>query len=363
MQKDRRFGSGLTKDKLMARIREWYDGYSWDGGIHVINPLSFQKFLAKCNFGNFWSQTGGTNLIDKMNIKEDIFNSVFRGKSRFSGSISIQDAAKIDPVALMLQTGYLTVRSQHVLSTVSKLYLTVPNREVGMTIMEEYVNSRVLPVISGIKDGFSPQRCKEFCDAFCQRDNEKSEKLLQGFFSVIPYRLHLEYEAFYHVILLSIFKATDFIDGFDADAESNKSDGIIDLVVIAPKYGIFITEIKYSKSNDELQRISDTVIPDNSVLRTPFLSDEDDRNLERCIKNAFAQIIEQGYMQPYLSGELPVFATAIAVCGRNNVRIRSLPGEELLAGASEFLGSSKSGQGTDATAKTDPSGDSFNSGD
>ncbi|MDR1314055.1 MAG: ATP-binding protein [Deltaproteobacteria bacterium] len=344
MRKDRKFGPRLTKKKLMSRIREWYDGYSWDGDIHVINPLSIQKFLTKRNFGNFWSQTGGTNLINTINLKEDTFHSVFQGKTRFSGSISIQDAGKIDPAALMLQTGYLTVRSQRITSATSRLYLTVPNREVGMTVMEEYVNSRVLPVISGVKDGFTPKRCREFCEAFCQRDNEKAEKLLQGIFSVIPYRIHLEYEAFYHVILLSIFRATDFVDNFDADAESNMSGGIIDFVVVAPDFGIFVVEIKYSKSSSEKPERPDGGFPDIAASKTPVLSDEDDVNLELSVKEAFAQIIDKGYMVPYLTGELPVYAAAVAVCGRNNVRIRSLPAEEMLARASEYPDASLSGQ-------------------
>ncbi|MDR1312502.1 MAG: ATP-binding protein [Deltaproteobacteria bacterium] len=338
MRKGKKFSPGLTIDKLIARIREWYDGYSWDGDIHVINPLSFQKFLSKGNFGNFWAQTGGTNLISQIKLKDDIFDSVFKGKTRFSGSISIQDAGKIDPVALMLQTGYLTVRSQRITSTASKLYLVVPNREVGMTVMEEYVNSRVLPVISGIKDGFNPQRCREFCEAFCLRDDDKAEKLLQGIFSVIPFRIHLEYEAFYHVILLSIFRATDFIDDFDADAEANKSGGIIDLVVIAPDYGIFVVEIKYSKSSSENTGSSEVGITDNDASKTRLLSDKDDRNLDHCIKDAFVQIIDKGYMLPYMTGEMPVYATAVAVCGRNNVRIRSCTAEDLLQKPQEFIG-------------------------
>jgi hypothetical protein len=336
MQNDKKFGLGFTKNKLIDRLREWYDGYSWDGDIHVINPLSFQKFLNTHNFGNFWSQTGGTNLINKMNLKEDIFHSVFKRKARFSGSISIQDVGKIDPIALMLLTGYLTVRSQKITNTASKLVLTIPNREVGMTVMEEYVKSRVLPFISGIKDGFTPQKCRDFCEAFCLCDNETAEKLLHGIFSVIPYQLHLEYEAFYHVILLSIFRATDFTDNFDIVAESSKSDGIVDLVIIAPKYGVFVAEIKYFRSSDETQDSSSDGGPDNSELKINPLAVKDDRNLDNSIKDAFAQIIEKGYMSPYLTGDLPVYAAAIAVCGRNRVRIRSMHGEELLARASEY---------------------------
>ncbi|MDR1314731.1 MAG: AAA family ATPase [Deltaproteobacteria bacterium] len=348
MQDDNRFGPGFTSEKLMARIHEWYDGYSWDGDIRVINPLSFQKLLAKQEFSNFWTQTGGTNLIDQFHINEKIFASLFKGKTRFSGSMPIQDAGKINPVALMLQTGYLSVRSQRIFSNLTKLYLTIPNREVGTTVMEDYVNSRVFPAISGIDDGFTPKRCKEFCQAFCQNDNDKAEKLLQGFLSLIPDKLHLEHEAFYHVILLSIFRATDFTADFDAGAETKNSNCIIDLVVVSPNHGFFVVEIKYSKS------LSESVDGPGAALKATVLSTKDDENLNKCVKDAFTQILNKGYLTPYLTGELPVYATAVAVCGRNHVRIRSCPAEELLAKTSEFLDSLESGQPIDVPAQTNP---------
>ncbi|MDR1314280.1 MAG: AAA family ATPase [Deltaproteobacteria bacterium] len=349
-KKDKKFGSGLTGSKLNARIGEWHDVYSWHGGIHVINPFSFQKFLATRKFRNFWSQTGENNFITKSNLKDEIFDSVFNGKSKFSGSVSIQDAGKIAPVSLMLQTGDLTVRAQRIPSTESRLFLAVSNLETGMTVMEEFANSRALSAISSGKDGFTPKIYREFHEGFFRCDNEKAEKLLQGILSVIPFRLHLEYEAFYRVIILSVFRFADFVDDLGADAEDNKSGGIIGLVIEAPGYGIFVSENKFSRS--ERSVCPDDGISQNAASQIPSVSDKDDRNLDACTKDAFAQIVENGNALPFLNGEMPFYAIAVAVCGWTQVRIRRCPAAGLLARACEFTGPPDFPKGSSAKANT-----------
>ncbi|MDR1312156.1 MAG: hypothetical protein LBQ12_00295, partial [Deltaproteobacteria bacterium] len=67
------------------------------------------------------------------------------------------------------------------------------------------------------------------------------------------------------------------------------------------------------------------------------ISGKDNRKLDSCIKAAFKQIIKNEYLLPYVGNPKPVHAVAVAVCGRNHVRIRSLSAEELLQKSHEFL--------------------------
>jgi hypothetical protein len=101
-----------------------------------------------------------------MNIKYDIFSSVFKGETEFNGNLDIQDAGNADPIALMRQTGYLTVRKRKESDKESELYLAVPNNEVGRTIMRNCVDTCVIPSISPADDNFKPERWKEFCNVF-----------------------------------------------------------------------------------------------------------------------------------------------------------------------------------------------------
>ncbi|MDR1314906.1 MAG: ATP-binding protein [Deltaproteobacteria bacterium] len=352
LRNQKEFGPGFSKKMLMERIIEWYDGYSWNGTDRVINPLSLQNFLIDHEFKNYWFGTGEPRLIQKFNITDDIFSKVFNGSERFTGSVDIQDSGNIDPIPLMLQTGYLTLRKRDKTEDNNKLYLTVPNREVGMSIMKNYVSRHVMPKLTAEKNIFNSVRAKQFCHAFCEGDSANAEKLLQGFLSVIPHSLHRQKEFLYHVILLNIFVMSDY----EVDPEQNTGGGIIDLVITAQDKPIFITEVKYAKSDTDNDTDSDSM---NSLMpQTIGISDANSKKLQSCVNAAFRQIIEKDYLLPYMAPGKDVRAVAIGICGRNDVRIRSCPAEDLLARASEYLGTSQTIQATDGQAQTDAAGDS-----
>jgi hypothetical protein len=325
----KKFGPNFTRDLLMERIIDYYDGYSWNGKDRVLNPLSVQNFLIDQVFDNYWFRSGGMNFLNQINIRDDIFSKVFKGKPQFKGSVDIQDAGNADPVALMLQTGYLTVRKSQVSDKVSQLFLAVPNKEVGMTVVRNFVETRVIPSISTNNDNFTLERCREFCSVFCHGQLSRAEELLQSFLTVMPYSLHLEMESFYHVFLLTIFKMCDFT----TLPEREIAQGIIDLVISSPEHGFMVTEMKYAKSDitsTDRPFVSDS--PPGTVI-----SVKDSMKLDSCIKSAFKQIIKNEYLLPYVGNPNPVHAVAVAVCGRNHVRIKSLPAEELIQRSHEFL--------------------------
>jgi hypothetical protein len=328
-RKKDQFGPTFTYDMFMKRIKDWYDGYSWNGNDQVINPISLQKLFSERKFKNHWIQTGGSNFLDQMNIENDIFKKVFNGKPTFNGSVDIQDAAKVDPIALMLQSGYLTVRKQQITDGISRLYLTVPNKEVGMTIMNNYVDSRVAPIIEHTVDTFNNKTCSKFSEAFFKRQSSEAELLLHSMLSAVPYSLHLPFESFYHSLIFSIFRSANV----DVLPEVSKAKGIIDLVITSPDYGIMVTEIKYAKSVVKITEESDL----NNKKIVAKITEKDNRQLKSCIHDAFKQILDNEYLSPYRGSEIPIYAVAIAVCGRSHVKIRSYPSEELLNKPSLYL--------------------------
>jgi hypothetical protein len=49
---------GLSTAALLDNVREWYNGYSWDGRNKVYNPFGIISFLDQQAFMNFWSASG-----------------------------------------------------------------------------------------------------------------------------------------------------------------------------------------------------------------------------------------------------------------------------------------------------------------
>ncbi|MDR1081355.1 MAG: hypothetical protein LBQ79_10445 [Deltaproteobacteria bacterium] len=161
-RKDKEFEFSFTRKILVERIEDWYDGYSWNGKERVINPLSLLNLLIDHKFDNFWIRTGGMNFLKQMNIKNYILTKVFNGSVKFRGSLDIQDDGDVDPLALMLHTGYLTLRKRQESDENSKLYLTVPNREVCTAIMKNYTDSCITPLVSSGNDIFNSVSSREF---------------------------------------------------------------------------------------------------------------------------------------------------------------------------------------------------------
>ncbi|RMG83028.1 MAG: AAA family ATPase, partial [Bacteroidetes bacterium] len=62
----------LDRNELVDLIKEWYDGYSWDGKNFLYNPYSILSFFDRGQFGNFWFSTGTPTFLIKL-LKEKKF--------------------------------------------------------------------------------------------------------------------------------------------------------------------------------------------------------------------------------------------------------------------------------------------------
>ena len=57
--------NGITEDRLMTNVLEWYDGYRFsEADIHVCNPVSVSTFCQKMyRFSNYWDSTGTPSFL------------------------------------------------------------------------------------------------------------------------------------------------------------------------------------------------------------------------------------------------------------------------------------------------------------
>ena len=124
-------------------IREWYNGYSFDGKTFLYNPFSILSFFADRDFRNYWFASGTpTFLIDLM--RERSFYA-FEQQQVGLSAFEAYDLENLETIPLLFQTGYLTIKEydrEHYLYT-----LDYPNREVKDSMLQyllgAYTNAQV----------------------------------------------------------------------------------------------------------------------------------------------------------------------------------------------------------------------------
>ena len=242
-------GKYASRDELLSRIREYYDGYrfSRDSEVTVYNPVSIGRFFnSGCRFDNYWEQTGVSSLavnlasnyrlssvVDEQPVMSDVdFTS-------FDISLLADKKLKKESVyALLYYTGYLTI------DTYDGTFITLdfPNREVSTSFTSN--------LLSRYTDS-SPSRImwwgKAFAEACSTGDDEAVRRSLEDYFSAFSYELiGDERERFYHGIFHSIF----VIASLFALSEDRGMRGRADEVLIAGSH-IWIFELKVDRTADE----------------------------------------------------------------------------------------------------------------
>ena len=185
----------IEREEMLALIREWYNGYSWDGENFLYNPFSILSFFDSGRFQNFWFSTGTPTFLIQQ-LKSRNFYRV--GKAEV-GQVAFEsfDIENIDLYSLLFQTGYLTIKSVEEFG----LYkLDYPNREVKDSMLQHMVagfshNSytQTTPIVLRLRK------------AFLANDLDRVLEIINGLFSSIPSQIFIkEKEAYYHSIVKRI---------------------------------------------------------------------------------------------------------------------------------------------------------------
>jgi len=94
-------------------MRWYYNGFSFDGETSVYNPFSVLNFLQKCNFGEYWFESGSPSYIVNY-VKEKGLNDPeeFRSATVLSNFTTVKEIESAEPESLLFQAGYLTIKEK-----------------------------------------------------------------------------------------------------------------------------------------------------------------------------------------------------------------------------------------------------------
>jgi hypothetical protein len=252
----------LTKvplDTTPEKIKAWYNGYSFGGEV-IYNPWSIMLCLdSRGKLDHYWLDSGGTGLIDKTLLSDEMQADVQQlasGKSIISPitkQISFSDInTRSGLFSLLLFSGYLNPTA---IEPAKDIYeLSVPNKEV------EYIyETRLLQWVSS-KLQMDSSLYYSFASLLpAGKIEEFKEKLRELLLNATSFHQTGEKKAelFYSGFMLGLINTLS--PGYIIDSERETGSGRADIMLL-PKAGkqnnAIIIEYKICKSPDILESVA-----------------------------------------------------------------------------------------------------------
>jgi hypothetical protein len=137
----------VTRPDLLKSIKDYYDGFSFDGAEKVYNPYSTLSFFDNSQFSSYWMGSGSNTLVRKFLKDKAITADQFVGMkvspdfARVPGEIDATPAH-----GFLYQSGYLTLRVDK--DKEGSYTLDYPNLEVREGISKLFLEN-IIPDLTG----------------------------------------------------------------------------------------------------------------------------------------------------------------------------------------------------------------------
>ncbi len=180
----------------MEKVREWYNGYNYLGE-KVYNPFDILLFIKKnFTYRNYWWDTGNPSFLIDMLKTGEYFIPELEHFVANEEILNTFDVDRIELVALLWQTGYLTIEEQLPSPFAIKYKLTTPNKEVQTSLNSLFISYLTQQTTQKLK--FQDKLYSILAEA----DLEGLQEVLFSLFASIPYTNFTnnqlaEYEGYY----------------------------------------------------------------------------------------------------------------------------------------------------------------------
>ena len=239
--------NGISKEECYARLKDYYDGYHFcRNSPDIYNPFSLLSSLYQQEFHDYWYETGTPTFVVKA-LKRGQFNLeglTLEGiPASALGGVNADDS---DPVPVLYQSGYLTIKSYD--ERWERYTLKYPNKEVERGFMQGLANIYVPSMRYN-----SPFDVQKFVEDFEKGDAESLMRRFEAFFADADYEIVGDAELYFQNTMYVMCK----LMGQYTQVERHTSNGRMDIVVQTDKY-VYIMELKMDAGADEaLQQIED----------------------------------------------------------------------------------------------------------
>ena len=208
--------------------------------VYIIHTLFYPCLLRE--FGNFWFETGTPSFLMEFVKNNADISVLFQDKPTISGDFPNFTLENLDFTTLLLQTGYLTIKSKKInVGELTTYELGIPNREVKESLFKSIIKEYI-----SVDDKNFNLLSKKFLNSIVNFNNSSLQEVLDTLMASIP---AIQYgkvkkdirEANYHILFLSWLR----LMGFFALGEIPSSKGTVD-VVLKKDNLLIVCELKYS---------------------------------------------------------------------------------------------------------------------
>ena len=258
--------NGLSEEECLQKLALMYDGYHFhQNAIGVYNPFSLLNTFNVKEFKEYWFETGTPSFLVKVmkNTSYDI-TSLSEQEADSSLLTSI-DSVFLNPVPLLYQSGYLTIKGYD--EDFQMYHLGFPNREVKHGFLN-YLMRYYTPVGSETPMMLISRMTRDIRGG----SPEGFMTRLDALFARTNYQIQGDSEKDFQYAMYIIIE----LMGEYVETERTSSNGRIDILIKTKDY-IYIIEIKTDSTPDD----------------------------------ALAQIEEKGYARPFADDRRRIFRVGV----------------------------------------------------
>ncbi|MDR2577420.1 MAG: ATP-binding protein [Chitinispirillales bacterium] len=239
----------ISVGELVDRLREYYNGFCFDGVHKVYNPFSMLNFLHSGEFDNYWMESANPKIIADFMKEKSLTVEQFRGMSvsrdfvRNPGNIETAP-----PQNFLYQAGYLTLRER----IDRDFLLDYPNTEV-LNSMSRLIAENIIQSGGGeFMDFRTP-----LIDALSENDCELFIETINRLLASIPYDDYMNaakygrrkkmpvQEWLYRSTILAFLRGCGVLTFGEMHGNQGRSD-----LIVTCRGVTWIIEIKVAKDND-----------------------------------------------------------------------------------------------------------------
>ena len=234
---------GMSDEEARDKLKEQYDGYHFrENCIGMYNPFSLLKTFEKKEFKDYWFETGTPTFLVQLLKQTDYDLNQLQEEEVSSDLLNSIDAMSKNPIPVIYQSGYLTVKGY---DEEFKLYrLGFPNKEV-----EQGFIKYLLPYYTPAEPSKADFFIARFTEDMRKGNPEGFMQRLQTMFEDSDYEVVGKMEKYFQNTMFVIFKML----GFYTEVERRTARGRIDVLVKTKDY-IYVIECKLDGSAEEALR-------------------------------------------------------------------------------------------------------------